>query len=84
MKVEAANSGREPGDVIGDLSRRRGMREVGIHVTGVMIHAELRCLKCSDMQPTAFTDQGRASYTMEFLKYDDARTTLLRPLLKPM
>ncbi|WP_459593994.1 hypothetical protein, partial [Enterobacter hormaechei] len=56
------------------LSRRRGMiRGQESNVTGVVIHAEV---PLSEMfgyatQLRSLT-KGRASYSMEFLKYDDA------------
>ncbi len=81
MKVEVETPEENTGDVIGDLSRRRGMlKGQESEVTGVKIHAEV---PLSEMfgyatQLRSLT-KGRASYTMEFLKYDEAPVTLLRP-----
>ena len=72
------------GDVIGDLSRRRGMlRGQESEVTGVKIHAEV---PLSEMfgyatQLRSLT-KGRASYTMEFLKYDDAPNNVAQAVIE--
>ncbi len=51
MKVEVETPEENTGDVIGDLSRRRGMlKGQESEVTGVKITLKYRCLKCSDMQ----------------------------------
>jgi elongation factor G len=74
MKVEVETPEENTGDVIGDLSRRRGqLKGQESNATGVQIHAEV---PLSEMfgyatQLRSLT-KGRASYTMEFLKYDDA------------
>ncbi len=87
MKVEVETPEENTGDVI-DLSRRRGMlRGQESEVTGAFkIHAEVPLSEMFRIcNSAAFSDQGRASYTMEFLKYDDAPSlALLRPLLKPV
>jgi len=74
MKVEIETPDDYMGDVIGDLNRRRGIIE-GMKdlVMGKIINA---CVPLSEMFGYA-TDlrsktQGRASYSMEFLKYLEA------------
>lgn len=74
MKVEVETPEENTGDVIGDLSRRRGiLKDQESTAAGVVIHAEV---PLSEMfgyatQLRSLT-KGRASYSMEFLKYDDA------------
>ena len=84
MKVEVETPEENMGDVIGDLSRRRGMlRGQESEVTGVKIHAEV---PLSEMfgyatQLRSLT-KGRASYTMEFLKYDDAPNNVAQAVIE--
>ena len=84
MKVEVETPEENTGDVIGDLSRRRGMlRGQESEVTGVKIHAEV---PLSEMfgyatQLRSLT-KGRASYTMEFLKYDDAPNNVAQAVIE--
>ena len=84
MKVEVETPEENTGDVIGDLSRRRGMlRGQESNVTGVVIHAEV---PLSEMfgyatQLRSLT-KGRASYTMEFLKYDDAPNNVAQAVIE--
>lgn len=74
MKVEVETPDDYMGDVIGDLNRRRGIIEGMQDLTiGKIINA---CVPLSEMFGYA-TDlrsqtQGRASYSMEFLKYVEA------------
>ena len=75
MKVEVETPEENTGDVIGDLSRRRGMLRV--------IHAEV---PLSEMfgyatQLRSLT-KGRASYSMEFLKYDDAPNNVAQAVIE--
>ncbi|QCI22353.1 elongation factor G [Buchnera aphidicola] len=78
MKVEIETPDDYMGDVIGDLNRRRGtiegMKDLSI---GKIIKA---CVPLSEMFGYA-TDlrsqtQGRASYSMEFLKYVEAPSNI--------
>ena len=84
MKVEVETPEENTGDVIGDLSRRRGMlRGQESEVTGVKIHAEV---PLSEMfgyatQLRSLT-KGRASYSMEFLKYDDAPNNVAQAVIE--
>ncbi|CAL4325828.1 elongation factor G [Buchnera aphidicola] len=74
MKVEVETPDDYMGDVIGDLNRRRGIIEgMSDLERGKIINA---CVPLSEMFGYA-TDlrsqtQGRASYSMEFLKYVEA------------
>lgn len=78
MKVEVETPDDYMGDVIGDLNRRRGIIE-GMNdlERGKIINA---CVPLSEMFGYA-TDlrsqtQGRASYSMEFLKYVEAPSAI--------
>ncbi|MCD6040350.1 MAG: fusA [Gammaproteobacteria bacterium] len=77
MKVEVITPEDYMGDVMGDLSRRRGvlqgMEEGSV---GKMIHAEVPLGEMFGYA-TALRSmtQGRATYTMEFLKYNEAPTS---------
>ncbi|MXP60338.1 elongation factor G [Pantoea sp. Taur] len=84
MKVEVETPEENTGDVIGDLSRRRGMlKGQESNATGVQIHAEV---PLSEMfgyatQLRSLT-KGRASYSMEFLKYDDAPNNVAQAVIE--
>lgn len=74
MKVEVVTPEEYMGDIIGDLNRRRGMVQSMDDIpTGKSVKAEV---PLSEMfgysnQMRSLT-QGRASYSMEFLKYAEA------------
>lgn len=74
MKVEVVTPEANMGDVVGDLNRRRGLI-LGMDegVMGKVVDAEV---PLSEMfgYATALRSatQGRATYTMEFLKYQEA------------
>jgi len=74
MKVEVVTPEDYMGDVMGDLNRRRGMVS-GMEdtVAGKNIHAEV---PLSEMFGYATSlrsaTQGRATYSMEFVKYAEA------------
>ncbi len=74
MKVEAVTPEDYMGDVMGDLNRRRGMVQ-GMEDTmaGKVIRAEVPLSEmfgyATDLRSMS---QGRASYSMEFLKYAEA------------
>ncbi|MGL9760306.1 MAG: elongation factor G [Symbiopectobacterium sp.] len=84
MKVEVEAPEENTGDVIGDLSRRRGVLcGQESNVTGVVIHAEV---PLSEMfgyatQLRSLT-KGRASYSMEFLKYDTAPKNVAQAVIE--
>jgi elongation factor G len=74
MKVEVVTPEANMGDVVGDLNRRRGLI-LGMDegVMGKVVDAEV---PLSEMFGYATSlrsaTQGRATYTMEFLKYQEA------------
>ncbi|GIU02554.1 elongation factor G [Shewanella algidipiscicola] len=75
MKVEVTTPEDYMGDVVGDLNRRRGMIEgMDDGIGGVkLVHAVVPLSEmfgyATDLRSAT---QGRASYSMEFLKYSDA------------
>jgi elongation factor G len=84
MKVEVETPDDYMGDVIGDLNRRRGIIEGMKDLEmGKIINA---CVPLSEMFGYA-TDlrsqtQGRASYSMEFLKYVEAPSVISELIIK--
>lgn len=74
MKVEIETPEDYMGDVIGDLNRRRGMIEgMDDTATGKTVRAQVPLSEmfnyATDLRSQT---QGRASYSMEFLKYAEA------------
>lgn len=74
MKVEVVTPEANMGDVVGDLNRRRGLiLGMGDSPMGRVVDAEV---PLSEMFGYATSlrsaTQGRATYTMEFLKYQEA------------
>ena len=74
MKVEAVTPEDYMGDVMGDLSRRRGtVQGMEDTLSGKVIRAEVPLSEmfgyATDLRSMS---QGRASYSMEFLKYSEA------------
>ncbi|QJC32577.1 elongation factor G [Enterobacteriaceae endosymbiont of Donacia dentata] len=84
MKVEVETPEEYMGDIIGDLNRRRGIIEGMNNIpTGKTIRA---CVPLSEMFGYA-TDlrscsQGRASYSMEFLKYTKAPNSISKIIIE--
>lgn len=74
MKVEVETPEEYMGDVIGDLNRRRGMIDgMDDTATGKTVRAQVPLSEmfgyATDLRSQT---QGRASYSMEFLKYNEA------------
>ena len=74
MKVEAGTPEEYMGDVMGDLNRRRGsVQGMEDTMAGKIIRAEVPLSEmfgyATDLRSMS---QGRASYSMEFLKYAEA------------
>ncbi|CUR46136.1 elongation factor G [Alloalcanivorax xenomutans] len=74
MKVEVVTPEEYMGDVMGDLNRRRGtVQGMDDTVSGKVIRAEVPLSEmfgyATDVRSMS---QGRASYSMEFLKYSEA------------
>ena len=84
MKVEVETPEDYMGDVIGDLNRRRGMIE-GMEdtATGKTVKAQVPLSEmfgyATDLRSQT---QGRASYSMEFLKYNEAPTNIATAIIE--
>lgn len=74
MKVEVVTPEENMGDVVGDLNRRRGMiAGMEENPSGKVVNAEVPLAEmfgyATDLRSAT---QGRATFTMEFLKYAEA------------
>lgn len=74
MKVEVVTPEANMGDVVGDLNRRRGLiLGMDESVSGKVIDAEVPLAEMFGYATSLRSaTQGRATYTMEFLKYQEA------------
>lgn len=74
MKVEVVTPEENMGDVVGDLNRRRGIiLGMDESVSGKVIDAEVPLAEMFGYATSLRSaTQGRATYTMEFLKYFEA------------
>jgi len=84
MKVEVVTPEEYMGDVMGDLNRRRGMVQgMDDLPSGKSIHAEVPLAEmfgyATDLRSAT---QGRATYSMEFLKYSEAPTNIAEGVIK--
>lgn len=84
MKVEVETPEDYMGDVIGDLNRRRGMIEgMDDTATGKTVRAQVPLSEmfgyATDLRSQT---QGRASYSMEFLKYNEAPTNIATAIIE--
>ena len=84
MKVEVVTPEDYMGDVMGDLNRRRGMVQgMDDAPSGKIIQAEVPLAEmfgyATDLRSAT---QGRASYTMEFLKYAEAPAVVADAIVK--
>jgi len=83
MKVEVVTPEENMGDVVGDLNRRRGLisgMEDG--PAGKVVNAEVPLSEmfgyATDLRSAT---QGRATYTMEFLKYSEAPSNVAEVII---
>ncbi|AQS35573.1 translation elongation factor 2 (EF-2/EF-G) [Shewanella psychrophila] len=85
MKVEVTTPENYMGDVVGDLNRRRGLIEgMDDGIAGVkLVHATVPLSEmfgyATDLRSAT---QGRASYSMEFLKYSDAPQNIAKAIME--
>lgn len=84
MKVEIETPEDYMGDVIGDLNRRRGVIEgMDNTTTGKTVRAQVPLSKmfgyATDLRSQT---QGRASYSMEFLKYAEAPNNVAMAIIE--
>lgn len=83
MKVEVIMPEEYMGDVMGDLNRRRGLVQ-GMEdgPSGKMVHAEVPLGEmfgyATDLRSMT---QGRATYTMEFSKYNEAPASIAEQVI---
>lgn len=83
MKVEVITPEDYMGDVMGDLSRRRGVLQ-GMEdgPAGKMIHAEVPLGEMFGYATSLRSmTQGRATYTMEFSKYNEAPASIAEQVM---
>ena len=84
MKVDVVTPEDYMGDVVGDLNRRRGIIQgMDDGVSGKNIAAEVPLSEmfgyATDLRSAT---QGRATYSMEFLKYTEAPANIAEPIIK--
>ncbi len=84
MKVEVVTPEDYMGDVVGDLNRRRGMIQgMNESPAGKVVDAEVPLAEmfgyATDLRSLS---QGRATYTMEFLKYSEAPANIAEAVIK--
>ncbi|KTD22521.1 elongation factor G [Legionella londiniensis] len=84
MKVEVVTPEEYMGDVMGDLSRRRGMVQgMDESPAGRVIRADVPLAEMfgysTDLRSAT---QGRATYTMEFSKYAEAPANIAEAIIK--
>ena len=84
MSVEVVTPEEYMGDVVGDLSRRRGMiQSMDAGPSGKIIKAEVPLGEmfgyATDVRSMS---QGRATYTMEFAKYSEAPAAIIETVVK--
>jgi elongation factor G len=84
MKVEVVTPEDYMGDVMGDLNRRRGIVQgMEDSPAGKIIRAEVPLAEMfgysTDLRSAT---QGRATYTMEFEKYNEAPANVAEAVIK--
>lgn len=84
MKVEIITPEEYMGDVVGDLNRRRGIIQgMDESPTGKIVDVEVPLAEmfgyATDLRSLT---QGRATYTMEFLKYAEAPNNIAEAIIK--
>jgi elongation factor G len=84
MKVEVVTPDDYMGDVVGDLNRRRGLIQgMDEGPSGKIINSEVPLAEmfgyATDLRSMS---QGRATYTMEFLKYSEAPASIAEAVIK--
>ena len=84
MKVEVVTPEEYQGDIMGDLSRRRGMIQDGDETpAGKVIRAEVPLGEMFGYATSMRSmTQGRASYSMEFTRYAEAPASIADAIVK--
>jgi elongation factor G len=83
MKVEVVTPEENMGDVVGDLNRRRGLIQgMEDSPSGKIVNAEVPLAEmfgyATDLRSAT---QGRATYSMEFLKYAEAPSNIAEQII---
>ena len=83
MQVEVVTPEENMGDVVGDLNRRRGLiAGMDENPSGKVVNAEVPLAEmfgyATDLRSAT---QGRATFTMEFLKYSEAPTNIAQEII---
>ena len=83
MKVEVVTPEANMGDVVGDLNRRRGMIQgMDENPAGKVVNAEVPLAEmfgyATDLRSAT---QGRATFTMEFLKYAEVPSSIAKDII---
>jgi elongation factor G len=84
MKVEVVTPEEYMGDIMGDLSSRRGLVQgMEDSPAGKLIRAEVPLAEmfgyATDMRSAT---QGRATYSMEFVKYNEVPASIAEAVIK--
>lgn len=84
MKVEVTTPEEHMGDVIGDLNRRRGVIQGMDEESGsLVVRAEVPLGEmfgyATDLRSAT---QGRAAYSMEFIRYSEAPALVTQAVIK--
>ena len=84
MKVEVVTPEEYMGDVMGDINRRRGLVQgMDDSPAGKIVRAEVPLAEmfgyATDLRSAT---QGRATYTMEFTKYNEAPSSIAEGVIK--
>ncbi|MNC66848.1 Elongation factor G 1 [compost metagenome] len=84
MKVELVTPEEYQGDIMGDLSRRRGMIQDGDETpAGKVIRAEVPLGEMFGYATSMRSmTQGRASFSMEFTRYAEAPASIADAIVK--
>jgi len=84
MKVEVVTPEEYKGDILGDLSRRRGMIQDGDETpAGKVIRAEVPLGEMFGYATSMRSmTQGRASFSMEFTRYAEAPASIADTIVK--
>ena len=83
MKIEVVTPEENMGDVVGDLNRRRGIIQgMEDSVAGKVVNAEVPLAEmfgyATDLRSAT---QGRATFTMEFLRYAEAPSSVSEEIM---
>jgi len=87
MKVEVATPEANMGDVVGDLNRRRGMIDgmdegpAGSKIVNAIVPLSEMFGYATDLRSAT---QGRASYSMEFHKYNEAPKMVVKAITESL